>query len=111
MMPTLTQPAQSSQPVEQQVIPPSGVTPTSDPVFLAFVAMPTYGSPTMPASTSSAWNAASWITDSSGNYWASVMVGPNNGGVVLATGSYAIAVKVVDPAATPCIWGWSLIVT
>lgn len=110
-MPTITQPAQSSQPVEQQVYPPSGVTPTSDPVFMAFVSQPTYGPPAMPASSSPAWNVASWTTDSDGTFWATCMVGPNNGGVVLTAGAYVIAVRVNDPAATPELWGWGLIIT
>lgn len=110
-MPTLTQAAESSQPVQQQVNPPSGVTPTSDAVYMAFVSLPNYGPPAMPAPASASWNAASWVTDSNGNYWASCMVGPELGGVVLTAGAYAIAVKVVDPAAEPCLWGWSLVIT
>lgn len=110
-MPTLTQSAESSQPVEQQVIPPSGVSPVSDPVFMAFVAQPNYGPPVMPAPSSPAWNAASWVTDSDGSFWASLLVGPELGGVVLTPGAYVIAVRVVDPAARPELWGWSLVIS
>lgn len=110
-MPTLTQPAQSTQPVQQQVIPPPGVTPTSDGLFMAFVPQPSYGPPVMPAPTSPAWNAASWVTDSDGTFWASTLIGPGLGGIVLAAGAYAIAVKIVDPAAVPCLWGWSITIT
>jgi hypothetical protein len=107
-MPTLTQAAESTQPVEQQVIPPAGVTPTSDSVFMAFVSQPSFGLPVMPAPASPAWNTASWVTDSDGTFWASCLVGPELGGIVLAAGAYVIAVRVVDSAARPEIFGWEL---
>lgn len=110
-MATLTQSAESSQPVEQQVIPPPGITPASDGIFMAFVSQPNYGPPVMPAPSSPAWNAASWVADPDGTYWASVMVGPELGGIVLTPGAYVIAVRVVDPAARPELFGWSLIIS
>jgi hypothetical protein len=110
-MPTLTQSVESSQPVEQQVIPPAGVTPTSAPVFMAFVPQPNYGPPVMPVPSSPSWNTASWVTDDDGTWWASCLVGPELGGVVLTAGAYVIAIRVVDPAARPELFGWSLILS
>lgn len=108
-MPVLTQLAVSSQPVQQQVIPPAGVNPSNDPVFMAFVPVPSFGPP--PDPSPGQFNAATWEVDSNPTtYWASIMVGPANGGVVLAAGAYQIAVKVVDPAATPVLWGWNLLI-
>lgn len=110
-MPVITQSAESTQPVQQQVNPPSGVTPVSDPVFMAFVPQPASGPPAMPSPSSPSWNAASWVTDGNGGYWASCTVGPELGSVVLTAGVYNIAVRVVDPAARPELWGWQLIIS
>lgn len=108
-MPALTQMAVSSQPVQQQINPPAGVNPSSDPVFMAFVPVPASGPPADPSPGQ--FNTATWQVDPGPVYWASCMVGPNNGGIALTAGSYVIAVKVIDPAATPILWGWTLIVT
>lgn len=110
-MPTLTQPAESTQPVQQQVYPPSGTDPTGDPVYMAFVPMPASGSPSMPAPASGMWKAATWETDNGPVYWASCTVGPELGAIALEPGAYAIAVRVVDSSARPGMWGWSLIIT
>lgn len=108
-MPVLTQPATSTQPVQQQVIPPVGVNPTSDTVEMAFIPQPASGP--LPNPTTGQWNAATWVTDSGPSYWASCLVGPANGGVVLAAGAYAIAVQVTDNPAVPVLWGLDLLIT
>lgn len=110
-MPTLTQAAESTQPVQQAVNPPAGIDPSSDPVFMAFVVAPAYGAPAMPAPGSSAWNPASWVVDPDGTLWASCEVGPELGAVSLAANAYVIAVRVIDSTARPSLWGWGLTIT
>ena len=111
-MPTLTMPATSCQFVQQQVLATLGGSsydPSADPVFLAFVLQPQYG-PT-PSPSSGQWNAATWEVDAGPTYWASALVGPANGGVVLAQGVYQIFVKVTDNPAIPVLTGWSLLIS
>ena len=112
-MATLTMPSVSAQYVQQQVLAISGglpYNPTADTVQMAFIALPQYGPPPDPQSAD--WHTASWETDSNPTtYWASCLMGPANGGVVLTAGSYMIAVKVTDSPAVPVLWGWNLLVT
>lgn len=68
--------------------------PTADVVQFAF---PGYG--TDPASTD--WHPGTWQTDPGSTYWAQCLVGPANGGVVLAVGSYGIWLKIVDNPEVP----------
>lgn len=44
---------------------------------------------------------AAWATDVSGNYWATILVGPENGGIALAAGSFVCWVRVTDSPAVP----------
>lgn len=112
-MATLTMPVTSTQPVQQQIIATSGGSPydpSGDTVSVAFVPVPQYGPP--PSPSSGQWNAATWEVDSSPTtYWASCLVGPANGGVVLAQGAYQIFVKVTDNPAVPVLAGWSLLIS
>ena len=113
-MGVLTQPAGSTQPVQQQINAledGAAYNPTGDLVYMAFVPQPNYGAPSMPAPGSPAWNTAYWETDPGPVYWASCLVGPELGGVALAQGAYAIAVKVIDSSAIPELWGWQLLIT
>jgi hypothetical protein len=110
-MVTLTQLATSSMPIQLQVAairngaaydPSNG---GANPVAIAFV--PQTSPPGSPDPTPGEYNAAYWETDgtSPASYWASIMVGPNNGGIPLAVGSYVAVVKITDPAATPVLQG------
>jgi hypothetical protein len=109
---TLTQLATSTEPVQLQVRADSAGTaynPTGDPVAVAILP----DTSPAPASTSAAWNAATWETDP-GNpptYWATLLVGPLNGGVTLSAGTYICYVKVTDNPAVPIRPGAYLILT
>lgn len=97
---TLTQPASSTEPVQLQVAATiNGVAynPTTDAVAIAFILD---GQPE-PSPSSSAWQVATWETDPGPSYWASILVGPLNGGVNLAVGTYVAYVKVTDNPAVP----------
>lgn len=108
---TLTQLAQSTEPVQLQVtaIGPSGgpYNPVADPVAIAFV---TEAEPP-PGPTSGQWNTASWETDPGPVFWASILVGPLNGGVPLAVGNYIVYVKITDNPAVPVKAGCYLVIT
>lgn len=109
-MPTLTMPGVSTQPVQQQVtaiVDGAVYDPSADVVQMSFVAQPNYGPPPNPA----AWNAATWEVDPGPVYFASCLVGPANGGIVLAPGAYQIYVKVTDNPAVPVLAGWFLQIT
>jgi hypothetical protein len=99
---TLTQLAVSTEPIQLQVTATSDglpYDPSGDPVAIAFV--PVTSPPSSPDPTSMEWNTAYWETDSGPAYWASVLVGPLNGGVSLAVGTYLVVVKVTDSPAVP----------
>jgi hypothetical protein len=110
-MVTLTQLAASSMPIQLQVQAIKNGAPydpsngNTNPVSIAFV--PITSPPGSPDPTSGEWNAAYWETDSTTPpaYWASIMVGPANGGINLAVGSYVATVKITDPSATPVLQG------
>lgn len=108
-MPLLSQAATSTQPVQQVVSPPSGINPSSDAVQMAFIPVPASGIAPSPAPGQ--WNTAYWEVDSGPVYWASILVGPANGGLVLTAGVYQIFVKVVDNPAVPVLPGWLLSIT
>jgi hypothetical protein len=112
-MPTLTQLATSTLYVWQEILSTdlSGnpLNPTSDPAYLAFVPQPPYGPPPNPSAGQ--LNPAIWRTSTSGTatlYWAGVLVGPANGGVVLTQGAYIIGFKAVDSPEVPVLWGWGI---
>lgn len=99
---TLSQLAVSTEPIQIQIAATANgqpYTPTSDPVSIAFV--PVTSPPSSPDPTSGEWNTAYWETDAGPTYWASILVGPLNGGIPLAVGSYVVVVKVTDSPAVP----------
>lgn len=104
-MTSLSQSALSTQPVQVQVtaITTTGAAynPTPDVVQMAFVPQ----SYPQAAPQTSQWVTASWATDASGNYWATCLVGPANGGTALTAGSYVLFVKVTDNPAVPVLPG------
>lgn len=112
-MPVISQPQTSTQYVQQQVtalLNGAAYDPSGLPVAVAFVPVPTYGPP--PDPTSAQWNTASWETDANPvTYWASILVGPLNGGVSLTAGSYQMFVKITGSPEVPVIAGWTLAVT
>ena len=109
-MPVLTQLATSTmyfwQQVEAALINGTVINPTSDVVQMAAVPVPTFGPP--PDPTPGQLNPAIWGTGPGPTYWAGILIGPANGGLVLAIGSYVIAVKVTDSPEVPVLWGWGL---
>lgn len=112
---TLTQAASSTELVQFQVaatLDGAAYNPTSDAVAVAFVPV-TSPLPSAPAPGSGLWNAASWETDSgySVTYWASVLIGPENGGIALTAGAYIAFVKITDSPAVPIRPGAFLIIS
>lgn len=106
-MPVLSMPSVSTQPVQQQVLATVGgaaYNPSGDTVQMSFVAVPTYGPPPNPT----VWNAATWEVDPGPVYFASCLIGPANGGIVLAAGVYQIYVRIIDQPAVPVLAGWQL---
>lgn len=82
--------------------------PTGFPVAAAFAAMPAYGAPAAPAASSGTWNTATWETDTAGGspqYWGSVLVGPQNGGIVLAAGAWQTFWKITTSSSVPILPG------
>jgi hypothetical protein len=100
---TLSQLATSTEYIQLQVVATqlngAAYNPSSDPVYIAFV--PITSPPSSPDPTSGEYNTAFWTTDTSGLFWAGILVGPLNGGVSLAAGSYLVCVKVTDDPAVP----------
>jgi hypothetical protein len=78
--------------------------PTGDAVAMAF--MPGSGQP-----GSGDWNTGSWQTTAQGIYLAQCLVGPENSGVVLAPGTYAVFVKITDNPEVPVLPSGSLQIT
>jgi hypothetical protein len=76
---------------------PAGYDPTGDAVAMAFTlqAYPV----TEPGSGD--WHAGSWVTFPGPVYWAQCLVGPANGGVPLAAGTWLGWVRVTDSPAVP----------
>ena len=104
-MVTLTQLQVSTEPIQIQIAATSEGSvydPSGDAVAIAFV--PITSPPSSPDPTSMEWNTAYWETDSANpgsTYWASILVGPENGGIPLSVGSYLAVVKVTDSPAVP----------
>jgi hypothetical protein len=109
---TLTQLQESTEFIQLQVVAQkldgTPYNPTSDPVAIAF--QPVTSPPGSPDPAPGAFNAATWTTDTAGNYWAGILVGPLNGGVSLAVGSYLVVVRVTDSPAVPVKPGAYLVV-
>jgi hypothetical protein len=71
------------------------IVPTSDPVYMAFCANRVTPVP-------SNWNTASWTTSGT-SYYATCLVGSQNGGVNLATGTYVVWIKISDSPEIPVL--------
>jgi len=110
---TLSQLAESTEFIQFQVtatnLDGAAYNPTGDSVAVAFVPVTSPASPVDP--TDAEWNTASWTTDLNGNYWAGILVGPENGGVNLGAGNYIGVVRVTDNPAIPVRPGCYLIIT
>lgn len=111
-MNTITQSVVSTQYVQVQVTAirdGEAYDPTGDAVAMAFV--PITSPPSSPDPTSMEWNTATWETDPGPVYWAQALVGPANGGVALAIGSYVCWVQVTDDPEVPALPGCYLTIT
>jgi hypothetical protein len=85
---------------------PSGTySPVLDSVQFAFPPL-TYP-PTSPAT----WYTGSWATFPGPSYRAQCLIGPGNGGVALAIGSYQIVVKISDSPEIPVLYTSTLEIT
>lgn len=110
---TLTQLASSTEPVQFLVKATANgarYDPSGDPVSVAFV--PATSSPAAENPASGEWNTASWEVDPGDppTYWASILVGPLNGGIALAAGTYLCVVRVTDNPAVPVKLGAYLVI-
>lgn len=102
-MADLSQAVISTQYVQVEVLATnldgSPYNPSADIVQMAFV----IGSLTEPAPSD--WITAQWRAGPGGTWWATILVGPANGGVALAVGTYVVWVKAVDSPAVPALPG------
>lgn len=78
---------------------PDGYDPTGDEVQWAFPPL------TMPQTQPSEWFTGSWVTFPGPVYWAQCLVGPANGGVALAVGTYQSRIKITDSPEVPVLYG------
>lgn len=70
--------------------------PTGDAVLMAFMPTPPNADP-----TPGDWHTGAWAVAGNTSYWAQVLVGPRNGGVVLPVGDYTVWLQVVDSPEVP----------
>ena len=105
MSSTISQSSLSTQMIQVLVAitAPTVYNPTGDTVQFAFTPL-TYPV-TQPGSGD--WHTGSWVAFPGPVYWAQCLVGPANGGVSLAIGSYQVWTKITDspevPVQQPCI--------
>lgn len=99
-MQTLTQSVLSTQYQQTLITVTSvdGYNPTSDTISWAFTNANAY-----PALSPSAWNSGSWVTYPGDQWWAQVLIGPANGGVVLATGTWQSWLRITDSPEVPVL--------
>jgi hypothetical protein len=96
---TLTQSVLSTEPIQMLVqanSPDGPYDPTADAVQFAFTNANAY-----PATAPTEWYAGSWVTYPGNQYWAQVLIGPANGGVALATGTWAVWIMITDNPDVP----------
>jgi hypothetical protein len=109
-MPQLTQLATSTKYFWQEVNATDAagnpVDPTGDAVAIAFLVQPAYGPP--PDPSDSDFHTAIWATGAGPTYWAGILIGPANGGLVLAKGAWVSVVRVTDNPEVPEDYGWGL---
>jgi hypothetical protein len=80
--------------------PTGPINPTGDVVKFAFMLIPYGGVSSDPGISD--WHTGSWITPAAGEYIAQILVGPANGGVVLAgVGTYTVWVQIADSPEVP----------
>ena len=84
---------------------PSNYNPTSDLVQFSFTAL------SYPTIEPTVWNSGSWLTFAGPAYWAQCLVGPANGGVSLAIGTWQGWLKVTDSPAVPVLQPFLLKIT
>lgn len=72
------------------------INPTGDVVQFAFMPSPADANP-----ASGDWHTGSWYTPTPGKYGAQILVGPLNGGIVLASGLYNVWIKITDNPEVP----------
>jgi hypothetical protein len=79
--------------------------PSGDAVQFAFVPV------TYPQAAPSVWYTGSWSVFPGPVYWAQILVGPANGGVALAAGSYEAWLKITDSPEIPVLQPFILTIT
>ncbi len=84
---------------------PGGYNPVGDLVQFSFTAL---SYPTIEPVT---WYAGSWLTFPGPAYWAQCLVGPANGGVSLAIGTYQGWTRITDSPAVPVTQSFMLKIT
>lgn len=96
---SVTQSALSTDYLQVQIIvkSPAGYDPTSDQVQFAFTTA------ALPNVEPAAWTTGSWATFPGPAYWAQCLVGPANGGVILAQGTWLVWVKITDSPTVPVL--------
>lgn len=100
-MQTLSQSVLSTEPVQvlvQATTPDGAYDPTGDAVSFAFTSATAY--PQHPPSDDD-WTDGTWVTYPNDQYWAQILVGPENGGVSLAVGLWAGWVMITDDPDVP----------
>lgn len=104
--------AQSTQYIEVPVTNAQGVNPTGGSVSFAFLGpcnTVAQANELVPTSATTYW-PGSWQTTVS-PYMAAVLVGPQNGGVLLGAGAYLVVVKVSDVPEVPVLFSGPLVVS
>lgn len=99
-----------TQYVQVPVYNTEGIDPTSDVVEFAFIG-PFSTTPQAgdnPPTTNTVWTQGTW--DAGTPYTARILVGPNDGQIALATGSYQVYVQIQDSPETPCLWSGPMVV-
>ena len=101
-MQTLTQSALSTIYSQTLVAVTSadGYDPTSDTVSWAFVNANAF--PQIPPGDDD-WNAGNWSVYPGDQWWAQILIGPANGGLVLATGTWQSYLKITDDPEVPVL--------
>jgi len=96
---TVTQSSLSTDYVQVLIASPGSTDPTFDNIQFAFT-LETYPE-TRP--TTDDWITGSWAVSPGPQYWAQCLVGPENGGTVLAIGLYQVWVKILSSPPVPVL--------
>lgn len=104
--------AQSTQYVEVPVTNAQGVNPTADSVQFAFLgpAVTTPQANELTPTNATTYYPGSWQSTTS-PYVATILVGPNNGGVLLTAGCYLVVLKITDNPEIPVLFSGPLVVS